>query len=76
MHRQNRTDFFDGCPICLGPVTPLTKERINVRDGVRFELCRDCYDGIRAFMRRTLETPPTPRHPAEGKGRNKWPRPR
>lgn len=74
MHRQGHTDFYDDCPICLSQFPVEKKRRIDVRDGVWFELCSTCYEGIQDFMRRP--SPATPRHPAEGKGRGRWPRPR
>ena len=67
MHRQGVTDRVDGCPICKGSVTfPRRKRRINVRDGVWFELCDLCYEGISAFVQKKAKKTPgkKPQHPA------------
>ena len=59
MHRQGKTDLFDTCPICEGASDK--KRRIDVRDGVWFECCPACFNGIRTAMQGRT---PTHRHPA------------
>ena len=68
MHRQGETEYFDGCPICKESAMLHERKRINVREGVWFELCPKCYSGIRNFMVKPLGSS---RHPALSKKRGK-----
>ena len=69
MHRQGETELFDACPICKERADEY--RRVDVRDGVWFTCCPECFSGMRNFFMQTV--PGKSRHPALGKGRGQWP---
>ena len=59
MRKEEDTELFDVCPICKEKADKY--RRIDVRDGVWFTCCPDCYTGIRMCMQRTRSNS---KHPA------------